>query len=589
LLQFRQSLRARELKSDSTVLTGPCTLWKRVTDFADGSSEESWGCVLSEADGVGVYPVTEALNLTSAVSGETTLSGQNMSVSANMTVIVDPTEAVLGGETGGRRDRRLAVTGNKQFVVVRVTCGANVVSKSLADIKADVFSDAVCLKSQMAACSNNALTISEGYNSGGVEVTITSCADIGAAENAVTAALTILVAYNPMTGGGDYFMYCMPPGIGFAGLAYAYTNGRVSVYNDDWCSYVSAQMHEVGHNFNLNHASDGGDEYGDQTGLMGYSYSQDDQSMCFNAPNTYQLGWLTTVTEFTSRPASGNYVLVGHTIFGGGIQAVRLQGTPTSAEDTYIWFNLASGINANTLEGGGRVIVTTRATGTGYAFSYMQAILDVGGSYSPSGAYYAVQVISIASGQATITFDASPSSAPAVAPTAAPVVSPTAAPVVPPTDAPVVSPTAAPVVPPTAAPVVPPTDAPVVSPTAAPVVSPTDAPVVSPTAAPVVPPTDAPVVLPTAAPVGRPTKKSPVVRPTKSPVVRPTKSPVVRPTKPPVVAPTAAPVVAPTAAPVVAPTAAPMAIVCPRLKSRGRKCPDGCIYKKGACIPAPEG
>lgn len=63
------------------------------------SNCQSWGCILDEADGVGVFPITEALNLTSAVRGETTLSGQGMSVSANMTVIMAPTEAVFGGET----------------------------------------------------------------------------------------------------------------------------------------------------------------------------------------------------------------------------------------------------------------------------------------------------------------------------------------------------------------------------------------------------------------------------------------------------------------------------------------------------------
>jgi hypothetical protein len=89
-------------------------------------------------------------------------------------------------------------------------------------------------------------------------------------------------------------------------------------------------MHEVGHNSKLNHASEGGAEYGVLTGVMGAHFGFDDQLMCYNAPNMYQQGCLTTVTEFTYRLASGNYVLVGHTNFGGGIQAIRLlQGTPS--------------------------------------------------------------------------------------------------------------------------------------------------------------------------------------------------------------------------------------------------------------------
>ena len=68
-------------------------------------------------------------------------------------------------------------------------------------------------------------------------------------------------------------------------------NSWMSVYKDSWCNYVSAQLHEVGHNLNFGHASEGSQEYGDQSGMMGFSYSQNDTPvMCFNA------GKLTTVS-----------------------------------------------------------------------------------------------------------------------------------------------------------------------------------------------------------------------------------------------------------------------------------------------------
>ena len=44
-------------------------------------------------------------------------------------------------------------------------------------------------------------------------------------------------------------------------------NSWMSVYKDSWCNYVSAQLHEVGHNLNLGHASEGSAEYGDQVSL----------------------------------------------------------------------------------------------------------------------------------------------------------------------------------------------------------------------------------------------------------------------------------------------------------------------------------
>jgi hypothetical protein len=39
-------------------------------------------------------------------------------------------------------------------------------------------------------------------------------------------------------------MYCLPSGA-MAGIAYAYINSWNSVYSNDWCNYLSTQMHEV--------------------------------------------------------------------------------------------------------------------------------------------------------------------------------------------------------------------------------------------------------------------------------------------------------------------------------------------------------
>jgi len=200
-----------------------------------------------------------------------------------------------------------------------------------------------------------------------------------------------------------YFMYCLPPGVPFEGIAYAFTNSWMTVYSDGWCGYVSGQLHELGHNFNLDHAADGALEYDDQTGVMGYSYNVDDQRMCYNAANMYQLGWLRQVQQFSSQP-SGTINLVGHTNYGGGIQAIRLKRIPAS-QDTYIWFNHASGINVDTLEGRDQVIVTTRPAGTGCALISMVAKLSVGGQYAPVDAYCSLQVMDISNGMAVVSFD----------------------------------------------------------------------------------------------------------------------------------------------------------------------------------------
>ena len=51
-------------------------------------------------------------------------------------------------------------------------------------------------------------------------------------------------------------------------IAYAYLDHWLSVYKDEWCTYHSAQMHEIGHNLNLQHSGEGNNEYDDQSCMV---------------------------------------------------------------------------------------------------------------------------------------------------------------------------------------------------------------------------------------------------------------------------------------------------------------------------------
>ncbi|KAL7425494.1 hypothetical protein ACHAXM_000042, partial [Skeletonema potamos] len=75
-------------------------------------------------------------------------------------------------------------------------------------------------------------------------------------------------------------------------VAYAGIKGHISVYNDKWCDYPSAQMHEIGHNLDFAHSNEGTERYGDTSGIMGFAYNQDEgPAMCFNAAKSWQSGW----------------------------------------------------------------------------------------------------------------------------------------------------------------------------------------------------------------------------------------------------------------------------------------------------------
>jgi hypothetical protein len=53
-----------------------------------------------------------------------------------------------------------------------------------------------------------------------------------------------------------------------------------------------ATQHETGHNLKLPHSSQGSNAYGDETGFMGFSYSEDDGPReCYNTVKNWLLGW----------------------------------------------------------------------------------------------------------------------------------------------------------------------------------------------------------------------------------------------------------------------------------------------------------
>lgn len=188
--------------------------------------------------------------------------------------------------------------------------------------------------------------------------------------NRATDFMTLIFG-DPNSLSNTYFMYCLPPGYFVAGrYAYGLVNSWLPVFDDQWCGHVTAPMKMLGYNFNLNGAGEGTAIDGDQTGFMGALLPFDDLNMCYNAAQMFQLGWMTQVSDVASRPTS-------HTNYGGGLQAVRLQGTP-AGKYTYIWFNHAFGMNSDTQEAKYQVIVTTRPPGIWHASTLMIAKLSTG-------------------------------------------------------------------------------------------------------------------------------------------------------------------------------------------------------------------
>lgn len=158
-----------------------------------------------------------------------------------------------------RKLRRLATTGTKTVLAVRVQATDATTTPTATDLQNLVFNDNgnnFNLKYQTEACSANQLIINKAADragtstsiSGGVTlVTISVATSAGstAVENAITVALNTEFSVTNPNSLADHVMYCFPPGT-TTSLAYAVVNGYQSFYNDLGCTYGSAQMHEIG-------------------------------------------------------------------------------------------------------------------------------------------------------------------------------------------------------------------------------------------------------------------------------------------------------------------------------------------------------
>lgn len=416
-----QRQRRRHLTEETT-----CKLYLRDVEYADEPtgrsertkrrSEESWICQFSEEDaaklGVHFVDIVDPRNVVvDAQSGVST-----MTVSEALLDTVEPRmyipEAarvfVREDDMDSRQEvrRQLSPTqGTMNTLVVRVSTLDSKVTANAAQLRRDVFEDDVCLKSQYERCSYGKFKINKynGKIADGTQVNgvldvqlnyrLSDNASRGNLQNeAFSAALKAVGTFE--NNGFDLVMFCMPPGTSDAWAAYALIRNKFSYYNNDWCSYVSAQMHEVGHNIGLAHSSElGQGEYDDQTGFMGYSYKANDQYMCFNPAKNFQLGWYSNkimdYNPLKSSPSTQTFVLNGVNDYTKNPNAkisIRLEQA-NKVQDYYIGYNRVSGMNRDSTEDANKVTILRKDLGKPdqYGLSTKVAALSPGQVYTIQG------------------------------------------------------------------------------------------------------------------------------------------------------------------------------------------------------------
>jgi hypothetical protein len=154
----------------------------------------------------------------------------------------------------------VTTVGTKTVLVIRVDAQDSKTTATEAELADDVFGssgDQLNLKSQYSACSDGKLTLVplksnsivgtdgvytvkipkfsvNGINDGALLAEV-----INKASSSLGARLDTIAAH---------VMVCLPPGTQGNWIAYGFFNSYLTVYNDDWCRFPSAQMNEIGKN-----------------------------------------------------------------------------------------------------------------------------------------------------------------------------------------------------------------------------------------------------------------------------------------------------------------------------------------------------
>jgi hypothetical protein len=267
--------------------------------------------------------------------------------------------------------------GVKRTLVIRIVGDGVGPKSSLNQLREEVFGNGISLKSQMERCSHGKLDIQpfSGSTWGGRfnQKIVGGVVELGIPTNPYgksdkrmenDAMQTAFFVFGNLDAQFDLVLIAMPPGIVPKFAAYAYIGTPYSFYSNENIRDTMIQMHEVGHNFGLQHAGDDQEEYGDKSGYMGYS-EKEEPSMCYNAVNNYQLGWY---SNLSINPTSVDGY--GGTFFISGVAGYDPNDTTkyvtlrleqeTSTMDYYIGYNRAEGMNAETQEDGDKVIVFTK-------------------------------------------------------------------------------------------------------------------------------------------------------------------------------------------------------------------------------------
>ena len=259
----------------------------------------------------------------------------------------------------------------------------------------------VNMKDQVSACSYDKLNMfptdgDDQINAPGVmtlDIDVSLCNHRNIIRDNAMLKLEQTLGHHP-TQSYDHVLFLLEKCVQNCGwAAFAGSNSWYSFYQNVNYKYPAVVMHELGHNFNLAHSGGiDGATYSDQTGFMGNPAHAPGAryagNLCYDAAKSWQLGWyndhdITFYPENESSTWGTVKTMVGIANYDQATSdtPVLIKLETGLAEDYFINFNRATGINEQNVEADDEVTIV-KANADTKTQSYLQATLLEGESHT---------------------------------------------------------------------------------------------------------------------------------------------------------------------------------------------------------------
>jgi len=252
--------------------------------------------------------------------------------------------------------------GDYHLAVIRVTGNDSTPGNTAQQISENIFGTSGDTTLNMVAgyrnCSGNKVNfvaaIGTRLEGGVMDLTISQNINDRLAEDVESYVTDELLESSFDSSAYDNIMYILPAAVNFEGAAaYAYLNGHLSVFSNQWASKQYVLMHEIGHNLGHHHSGQQMKAYGDDTGMMGIQeYANNSPRACFNAAKSWWSTWYSDL-HIEVTPTSGSMVLnmvgiddylQGQATRGDHNTVARISGP--NETDLYVMYNRAEGVNS---------------------------------------------------------------------------------------------------------------------------------------------------------------------------------------------------------------------------------------------------